>query len=489
MRHARADRELPFAPVTVERSCCTAKPALARPPCWTVWRSRRPRTVGCSVLPASSRRWNSPSPRCTSCARRCSSRLDDLPEPQRDALRTAFGISAGPPPDRFLVALAVLSLLSDVADERPLLFWWTTNSGSIRRPRRCWPSLRAAWWRSRWPSSSPPACRAPTSLGCRELVVSGLAKTDARALLDAELTAPLDAQVRDQIVAETHGNPLALVELPRGLTPLELAGGFGLPGAGTFAGSVEESFRRRLDALPEPTRRLLLLAAAETAGDSTLVWRAAALLGIDADAATPATDADLVEFGTRVRFRHPLVRSAAYRSASLQDRQRVHHALAEVTDPELDADRRAWHRAEAALGPDEDVAVELERSADRAKARGGLAAAAAFLERATMLTLDRAQRAGRALAAASAKVDAGRLRRGAGSAGHRRGRTAHRAPARPARSGARAARVRDQPRPRRATASAEGGQTARAHRRQPVPRHVSRRVRRPRCSPAVSRSA
>ena len=231
--------------------------------------------------------------------------LDGLPAPQRDALRTAFGISAGPPPDRFLVALAVLSLLSDVADERPLLClvddeqWLDQASAQVLAfvARRLVAESVAIVFAARVPSSH--------LLGLPELVVSGLAKADARALLDRVLTAPLDAQVRDQIVAETHGNPLALVELPRGLTALELAGGFGLPDAGRFAGSIEESFRRRLDALPEQTRRLLLLAAVETAGDSALVWRAAALLGIDADAAGPAAEADLAELGARVRFRHP----------------------------------------------------------------------------------------------------------------------------------------------------------------------------------------
>ena len=333
--------------------------------------------------------------------------LDGLPAPQRDALRTSFGISAGPPPERFMVALAVLSLLSDVADDRPLLClvddeqWLDRASAQVLAfvARRLGAESVAIVFAARVLSSQ--------LLGLPELVVSGLANADARALLDTVLTAPLDSEVRDQIVAETHGNPLALVELPRGLTSLELAGGFGLLDAGPFVGTIEESFRRRLDALPEPTRRLLLLAAVETAGDAALVWRAAALLGIDADAAAPAAEADLAELGARMRFRHPLVRSAAYRSATLQDRQAVHHALAEVTDPDVNADRRAWHRAHAAPGPDEDVAAELERSAGRAQARGGLAAAAAFLERATMLTLDRAQRARRALAAASAKVDAG----------------------------------------------------------------------------------
>ena len=253
------------------------------------------------------------------------------------------------------------------------------------------------------------AARVPSGdlAGLPELVVRGLREADARALLDSVLTGPIDARVRDQIVAETRGNPLALLELPRGLTVAELAGGFGLPGAVPLAGSIEESFRRRVSALPQQTRRLLLLAAADPTGDPALVWRAADRLGIGADAAAPAADAGLAEFGTRVRFRHPLARSAAYRSASAQDRQEAHRALAEATDPQLDPDRRAWHRAQAASGPDEDVAAELERSAGRAQARGGLAAAAAFLKQAATLTLDPAQRAGRALAAAQAKIQAG----------------------------------------------------------------------------------
>ena len=221
------------------------------------------------------------------------------------------------------------------------------------------------------------------------------------------LPGPIDGRVRDQIVAETRGNPLALLELPRGLTLAELAGGFGLPGAVPLAGSIEESFRRRVGALPRQSRRLLLLAAADPTGDPALVWRAARRLGIGAGAAAPAADADLAEFGTRVRFRHPLARSAAYRSAPAQDRQEAHRALAEVTDQRLDPDRRAWHRAQAAPGPDEKVAAELERSAGRAQARGGLAAAAAFLKQSATLTLDPAQRAGRALAAAQAKIQAG----------------------------------------------------------------------------------
>ncbi|MDX6627904.1 MAG: hypothetical protein QOH00_150, partial [Gaiellales bacterium] len=245
--------------------------------------------------------------------------------------------------------------------------------------------------------------------GLPELVVEGLREDDARTLLDGAFTGPLDARVRDQIITETHGNPLALLELVRGSTPAELAGGFGLPGAIPLSGRIEESFRQRLDALPLETRRLLRLAAADPVGEPLLVWRAAERLGIRPEAATAAAEAGLLEFDARVRFRHPLVRSAAYRSAPPAERRAVHAALADVTDPGVDPDRRAWHRAQAAPGPDEDVAEELERSAGRAQARGGMAAAAAFLERAAMLTPEPARRARRLLAAARAKRDAGAL--------------------------------------------------------------------------------
>jgi DNA-binding CsgD family transcriptional regulator len=239
--------------------------------------------------------------------------------------------------------------------------------------------------------------------------VAGLGEDDARALLESALPGSLDARVRDLIVAETRGNPLALLELPRGLAPAELAGGFGLPGAVSLPSRIEDSFRRQLESLPERTRRLLALAAADPSGDPLLVWRAAERLGIPVAAGAPAVGAGLVEFGVRVRFRHPLARSAAYRSAPVQQIQEVHEALAVVTDPAADPDRRAWHRAQAAAGPDEDVADELERSAGRAQGRGGLAAAAAFLERAALLTPEPACRAQRLLAAAQAHRDSGEL--------------------------------------------------------------------------------
>jgi DNA-binding CsgD family transcriptional regulator/tetratricopeptide (TPR) repeat protein len=333
-------------------------------------------------------------------------RLDGLPVPQREALRTAFGLGTGPAPDRFMLGLAVLSLLSEMGEQQPLVCLLDDAQWLDRA------SAQVLGFVARRLAAEPVAlifaARAPAEelAGLPELLVPGLAKEDARALLDSALTGFLDAQVRDQIIAETRGNPLALLELPRGLSPAELAGGFGLPGAMSLPGRIERSFVRQLDVLPAQTRRLLLLAAADPSGDATLVWRAAWQLGIPTHAAQRAAEAGLAEFSHRVRFRHPLVRSAAYRSASLADRRQAHAALGEATDP-ADPDRRAWHRAQAASGPDEEVAAELERSAGRAQARGGLAAAAAFLERAAALTVDPARGAGRALAAAQAHLRAG----------------------------------------------------------------------------------
>src|SRR6266700_2698220 len=328
----------------------------------------------------------------------CAPMLDhaeSLPGPQREALRTAFGLSAGPVPDRFLVGLAVLGLLSETAGERPLVcvvddLQWLDHA-----------SAQALGFAARRLAADPVglvfAARVPGQdvAGLPELVVEGLADDDAWELLESVLTGPLDARVRDRIIADTHGNPLALLELPRGLTPAELTGGFGLPGAVPLDGRIEESFGRQLEALPAQTRRLVQLAAADPTGDPVLVWRAAGRLAIGAGAAGPAEEAGLVEFGARVRFRHPLVRSAAYRSASVQTRQELHGALAEATDPAVDPDRRAWHRAQAAPGPDEEVAVVLEQCAGRAQRRGGLVAAAALglLAMAQAGPLDELQRA------------------------------------------------------------------------------------------------
>lgn len=335
--------------------------------------------------------------------------LDDLPGPQQGALRVAFGLRDGPAPDRFLVALAVLNLLAATAEGCPLVClvddaqWLDRASGQVlafvarRLQAECIAMVFAV--RSRDEDDE--------FVGLPELVLEGLADSDARVLLASEVRGRLDERVGDRIVAEARGNPLALLELPRGLTPAELAGGFGVSPAAGLAGRVEQSFRRRVDALPPDTRRLLLTAAAEPIGDVPLFWRAAEHLGVRGDAIVPAEAAGLVEVRARVRFRHPLVRSAVYRAAPERDRREAHRALAEATDPDADPDRRAWHRAYAATGLDSAVAGELERSASRAQGRGGVAAAAAFLQRAAELTPDPALRAARALAAAEAELEAG----------------------------------------------------------------------------------
>ncbi len=335
--------------------------------------------------------------------------LEGLPGPQGDALRVAFGLQDGAAPNRFLVALAVLSLLAEAAEVEPLVSLiddaqWLDHASSQTLAfvaRRLLAERIAMVFAVREPDD------VNELTGLPELVIGGLVDDDARALLDSAIRGRLDERVCDRIVAETRGNPLALLELPRGSTPEELAGGFGLPGAAVpLTSRVEETFVQRVRALPRETQRLLLLAAAEPVGDVSLLWRAAERLGIRGDAGRPAEEAALIELGIRVRFRHPLFRSAAYRAAHFRDRQEVHQALAEATDPDTDPDRRAWHRAQAASAPDAAVADELERSADRAQARGGAAAAAAFLARAAELTPDPAVRGRRAVAAAQAKFDA-----------------------------------------------------------------------------------
>ena len=335
--------------------------------------------------------------------------LERLPGPQCDALGTAFGLRGGGAPDRFLVGLAVLSMVSDIAEERPLVCvvddaqWLDAASAQALAfvARRLGAESVGLVFAVREPGG------ARHLEGLPELAVGGLDDGDAQELLGTVVAGPLDEQVRDRIVAETRGNPLALLELPRGRTPAELAGGFGLSGGPAVPGRIEQSFRERLAPLPPSTRLLLLVAAAEPTGDPVLVWRAAAGLGIGPNAAAPAAVADLIDFGAQVRFGHPLVRSAVYGAATAEERQRVHCALAEATDAGADPDRRAWHRAQAAAGFDEDVAAELERSAGRARARGGLAAGAAFHECAVVLTPDPRRRAQRALLAAQGKHQAG----------------------------------------------------------------------------------
>jgi DNA-binding CsgD family transcriptional regulator len=335
--------------------------------------------------------------------------LDKLPTPQREALGVAFGLRAGKSPDRFLVALAALSLLAESSAERPLLcvvddVQWLDRA-----------SVQALSFVARRVLAEPIAMifavRDPSDqrelAGLPEIMISGLDDRDARALLTAAIPGAIDERVRERILAEARGNPLALLELHAGLTPAELAGGYGLANARPLTRRIEGSFTVQLRALPPRTRELLLLAAADPVGNSTALWKAAERLGLGVDDAIPAEEADLITIDTRVQFRHPLVRSAIYRVATLSNRRRTHQALAEAIDPGSDPELRAWHRAQAAPAPDEAVAQELESSAERASGRGGVAAAAAFLDGATQLTPDPAQRARRALAASRAKLDAG----------------------------------------------------------------------------------
>jgi DNA-binding NarL/FixJ family response regulator len=332
-------------------------------------------------------------------------RLERLPAPQRDALQIVFGLKAGPAPDLFLVGLATLSLICEAAEERPLLcvvddVQWLDQASARTLgfvARRLGADAVGLVIGARDPGLE--------LRGLPQLELAGLRNGDARALIGTATRSVLDARVVDRIVAETRGNPLALLELPRGLTATQLAGGFGLLDARALPSRLEDTFLRRLAALPDSAARLVLVAAAEPIGDPLLIWRAAQQLGIERTAV--ADTGEFLTISDRLMFRHPLVRSAVYRSASPQDRQAAHLALAEVTDPEVDPDRRAWHLAAAATGPDEAVAGELERSAIRARARGGLAAAAAFMRRAVTLTEDPAVRIDRALAAAQASLHAG----------------------------------------------------------------------------------
>jgi DNA-binding CsgD family transcriptional regulator len=336
-------------------------------------------------------------------------RLKRLAAPQRIALGTAFGLTDGEVPDRFLVGLAVLDLLADRAEERPLVCliddaqWLDQVSAQTIAfvARRLLAEGIVLILAVREPAP------AQEFAGLPELLVTGLGETDAGWLLDSVVKGPMDPRVRARIIAETRGNPLALLELPRAWTTAELADGFARPNP--LISRIEEGFTRRLLTLPQDTQRLLVAAAAEPLGDATLLWRAAAVLGLTPNAADAARKAGLIEFGARVRFRHPLVRAAAYRSASTQVLQTVHRALAQVTDAQVDPDRRAWHRANATESTDEDIAAELEQSAMRAQSRGGLLAAAALLERAARLTPDPVRRADRELAAAWHKRGAGAI--------------------------------------------------------------------------------
>jgi DNA-binding CsgD family transcriptional regulator/tetratricopeptide (TPR) repeat protein len=342
----------------------------------------------------------------------CAHMLDDLeqlPVPQRDALATTFGLRVGPPPDPFLVGLATLTLFAEIAERRPLVCivddaqWLDEASAQVVG----FVARRLLAERVALVCGARSGVGDHILVGLPELPVRGLGESEGRALLLSNVQGPLDPAVREEILAESHGNPLALLELPRTWDAVDLAGGFGLPASHRVVGKIEQSYAHRLFLLPPDTRLLVLAAAAEPLGDPVLLHRAAGTLGLDLTAADAAVEAGLLHVGTRVEFAHPLARSAVYGSAAADDRHRVHRGLAEATDAETDPDRRAWHRARATAGLDEEVAAELERSADRAKARGGFAAAAAFLRRAVALTVDPARRVERALAAADACLQAG----------------------------------------------------------------------------------
>jgi DNA-binding CsgD family transcriptional regulator len=338
-----------------------------------------------------------------------SAKFEALPEPQRNALRVALGLGPGAAPDRFLVALAVLSLLAAVAEDRPLLClvddaqWLDAASAQVLgfAARRLLAEQVGLVFALRDASTRRELDGLP------QLRLDGLDEADARALLARAAPGRLDDRIRDRIVQETRGNPLALLELPPTMSPAERAAGFALPTSYDLSGQIERRYLRQVEELPEPTRRLMLLAAAEPLGDAPLVWRAAGRLGIPAAALAPAEQAELLEIGARVRFRHPLVRSAVYGAASADERRAVHLALAQGTVADVDPDRRAWHLAAAVEGTDDEVAAELERSAGRARARGGLVAAAAFLRRSVALTAEPVRRVDRALAAAQASLHAG----------------------------------------------------------------------------------
>jgi DNA-binding CsgD family transcriptional regulator len=330
-----------------------------------------------------------------------------LPDPQREALAVAFGLSVGVAPDPFLVGLAVLGLLSEAAEQRPVLCVVDDAQWLDDASARALAFLARRLLAERIALLFAVRERGATLAGFPEINVGPLGRRDARALLESVLPARVDERVLERIVAETRGNPLALLELPRGMTPAQLAGGFGLPEALSLSARLEEHFTRRLASISTDGRRLLLLAAADPTGDLALVSRAAERLEIPESVARTLASDGVLDLNAGVVFRHPLARSAVYRAATVDERSGAHLALADTTDPDLDPDRRAWHRAQATSMPDEDVAAELERSAARAQARGGFAAAAAFLERSSVLTLDPARRAARALAAAQAKYEAG----------------------------------------------------------------------------------
>ncbi|MFZ2013057.1 MAG: AAA family ATPase [Nocardioides sp.] len=332
--------------------------------------------------------------------------LGELSDPQRVALETVFGVSPGAPPDHFLVSLAVLNLMTWAARKLPVLCVvddaHSLDPASVRVmsfvARRLERESIALLFAGRRAD--------PRLVGLPELEVPGLDASDAEALL-ATVVPVSPAHVRERLLTEAHGNPGALLELPRGLTVTQLASGLRMPGDDTAPGQVEKGYLDQIRALPTSARMLLLVAAADLSGDPQVVRAALERLGVS-DQASLADDVEnLLTLDPRVAFGHPLARLAAYRGAGPGRRRAVHMALAGVTDSVREADRHAWHRAAACGGPNESVALALEHSVALAQSRGGLAAAAAFLQRAASLTADDVRRADRGLAAARASLMAG----------------------------------------------------------------------------------
>ena len=417
------------APGTAGRWCFTESPAWARPLSSTSRLSSE--TTSRSFAPLASRgRRSCPYAALQQLSCPIFDRSAGLPDPQREALSVAFGLTAGPAPNPFLVGLAVLGLLSEAAEDQPLLCVVDDAQWLDRASARALAFVARRLLAERIALLFATRERGEALRGFPEIHIGPLGRRDARALLESVLPARVDDRVLERIVAETHGNPLALLELPRGMTPSQLAGGFGLPAAVPLSARIEEHFTRRV-ASSRPmlvacccsrrrTRRAIsrsCRAAAERLGDPRV------------DRASARSRTACCDLRAGVVFRHPLARSAVYRAATVEERSLVHRALADATDPETDPDRRAWHRAQATSMPDEDVAAELERSAARAQARGGFAAAAAFLERSSVLTLDPARRAGRELAAAQAKYEAGAFDEAVTLAANADGRPVGRRPA------------------------------------------------------------
>ena len=335
--------------------------------------------------------------------------LERLPGPQRDALRSTFGLVAGPPADRFLVALGVLTLLAEAASAAPLVCvvddvqWLDPESAVVLGfvARRLYAERVVLLFAAREPAGQVSAL-----VGLPELVLGGLDEAAALELLASLAPGRVSPVVGARIVAETGGNPLALAEVARELSAAQLAGAEVLPEPLPVGGSLEDAFGRRVRRLPPETRLLLAVAAAEPTGSQALLWRAAGQLGIDPEAAAAADLGGLAEIGSQVEFRHPLVRSVAYYATPLRQRRLIHRALAAAGDGS-EPDRVAWHLGMAAAGPDDSVAARLEQAAGRARDRGGYAATVTFLSRAAELSAGKEQRAGRLLTAAEAALIAG----------------------------------------------------------------------------------